>query len=110
MRHLHNSVIQAGLRASASIMESRPSVRLRIQLIRHSLAFSPNVFAQGRKSLGFQLLQYRSKIDGERRTGVADKYDLKTNCKQIAAYFVWRGEEAYGGRGGPWQGIVGLPR
>jgi hypothetical protein len=33
--------IQRGLRASASIMESRPSAELRITLIRHSLALSP---------------------------------------------------------------------
>jgi hypothetical protein len=35
------SRFQRGLRASASIMERRPSAELRIQLIRHSLAFSP---------------------------------------------------------------------
>ena len=59
------------------------------------------MLAQGRKPLGFQLLQDRSKIDGERGAGVADKYDLKTNCEQPAAYFIRGGEETRGGRGGP---------
>src|SRR5207237_275344 len=47
-----------------------------------------NVLAQGRKSLGFQLIQDRRKRLRKRCAGITDRYDLKTGCKQIAAYFI----------------------
>jgi hypothetical protein len=53
-----------------------------------------NMLTQWGKSLGFQFLQDWRKSLGKRCAGISDKHDLKTNCKQIAAYFVWSSEEA----------------
>src|SRR5215472_10076379 len=69
-----------------------------------------DVRTQGRKSLRFQLLQDRSKGGHHGSSRVVKNEDLKTCCQQVAAYFIWRGEETNLRRGGPRQRIVGLPR
>jgi len=94
------------------MMERRCSATLRIQLIRHSLGVLAyhNVLAQGRKFLGFQLIQIRRKSLRKRRAGITDKCDLKTGCKQIAAYFIWCSEETDCGRGGPRERVAGFSR
>src|SRR5262249_41878572 len=61
-----------------------------------------------RKSPGLQLIQDRRKSLRKRWAGITDKYDLKTGCKQISAYFIWRSEETGCGRGGPRQRVAGF--
>jgi len=46
----------------------------------------------------------------KRCADITDKYDLKTGCKQIAAYFIWRSEETGRGCGGPRQRVAGFSR